>query len=35
MKKINTLLKNDNVQAALVIFSVFFVIAALTFFALS
>jgi hypothetical protein len=35
MKKFNTLLKNDNVQAAIVIFSVFLVIAVLTFFALN
>jgi hypothetical protein len=35
MKKFNTLLKNDTVQAALVIFSVFFLIAVLTFVALN
>ena len=34
MKKINTLLKNDSVQAAIVITTVFLVIALVTFFAL-
>jgi hypothetical protein len=34
MKKFNTLLKNDNVQAAIVIISVFLVVALVTLFAL-
>jgi hypothetical protein len=35
MKKFNTLLSNDNVQAGLVIGSVFLIIALVTFFAIS